>query len=161
MSIEVTFQPAGFTGLVAEGTYLIEAARRMGVPLARDCNGPECTSCLVFVTAGNQLLSEPTEHERNSLGVQEVEQKQRLACQTIIERAGELVVQVLPARKADAEDMRKTFGELPFAQKLATLVQLETIAVSEALDQISSRSLSIAEKLTRAFRQGKRDTRKD
>lgn len=161
MSVEVTFQPAGLTGLVAEGTYLIEAARRMGVQLARDCNGPACTSCVVYVMTGESLLSAPTEHETNTLGQQEVAQKQRLACQAIIERDGEMVVQVLPARRPDAEDMRKTFGQLPFAQKLITLVQLETITMSEALEGISAKSASFGEKLTRVFKQRKKASDKE
>ncbi|HKZ79255.1 MAG TPA: 2Fe-2S iron-sulfur cluster-binding protein [Pyrinomonadaceae bacterium] len=161
MSVEVTFQPAGISGLVAEGTYLIEAARRMGVRLARDCQGPACASCVVYVMSGDSLLSAPTEHETNTLGAQEVAQKQRLACQAIIERDGEIVVQVLPARRPDAEDMRKTFGQLPLGQKLITLVQLETITMSEALDEISAKSLSIGEKLTRVFRQRKKASGKE
>jgi ferredoxin len=160
MGVEITFEPAGISGLVAEGTYLIEAARRMGVQLARDCNGPTCTSCVVFVMSGHSLLSAPTEHETNILGAQEVEQKQRLACQTVIERNGEVVVQVLPARRADAEDMRKTFGQLPLGQKLITLVQLETLLMSEALDQISTKSLSLGERLSRVFKQRKKGTDK-
>jgi S-adenosylmethionine synthetase len=33
MNVSITFEPSGISGLVAQGTYLIEAARRMGAPM--------------------------------------------------------------------------------------------------------------------------------
>ena len=37
MSVSITFEPSGISGVVAEGTYLIDAARRMGAPLGAGC----------------------------------------------------------------------------------------------------------------------------
>ena len=61
MSVSITFEPSGINGLVAEGTYLIDAARRMGAPLGAGCTAGkgECPSCVVSVKAGADLLSPP------------------------------------------------------------------------------------------------------
>src|SRR5438309_4186085 len=123
MSVEITFQPAGLSGLVAEGTYVIDAAKRMGVRIAGACKGSECTARVVSIVAGQLLLSAPTEHEQKTLGHEGLAQEQRLACQTRIERSGELVVAVVPEKDASEKnqrpvsDFRKAFAELPLDKK--------------------------------------------
>ena len=54
MSVSITFEPSGITGLVAEGTYLIDAARRMGATLGAGCTvgKGECPSCVISVKTG-------------------------------------------------------------------------------------------------------------
>src|SRR6266545_5775671 len=100
MNVEITFQPAGLTGLVAQGTYLLDAARRMGVRVSEACKGRgECTACVVLIVAGHSLLSAPSEHERRTLGEEALAQNQRLACETIINSGGELVVQIMTEQK--------------------------------------------------------------
>ena len=49
MSVSITFEPSGISGVVAEGTYLIDAARRMGAPLGAGCTAGkgECPACVV------------------------------------------------------------------------------------------------------------------
>ena len=44
-------------------------------------------------------------------------------------------------------NLRKEFMELPFERKIATLVQLETIAVTEAFDAITDASVSFGKKI--------------
>ena len=70
MSVSITFEPSGINGLVAEGTYLIDAARRMGAPLGAGCTAGkgECPSCVVSVKAGASLLSPPSIAEEQQLG---------------------------------------------------------------------------------------------
>ncbi|HEY9503746.1 MAG TPA: 2Fe-2S iron-sulfur cluster-binding protein, partial [Pyrinomonadaceae bacterium] len=65
MSISITFEPSGLTGVVAEGTYLIDAARRMGVSLGEGCTigKGECPNCLIAVKSGLTLLSTPSAAE--------------------------------------------------------------------------------------------------
>ena len=60
MSVSITFEPSGISGLVAEGTYLIDAARRMGAPLGAGCTAGkgECPACVVSVKTGANLLSQ-------------------------------------------------------------------------------------------------------
>ncbi|MGH9881372.1 MAG: 2Fe-2S iron-sulfur cluster-binding protein [Pyrinomonadaceae bacterium] len=152
MSVEVTFLPAGLTGLVAEGTYVLDAARRMGVPLVAKCPGTgDCKTCRVLIIAGDSLLSAPTETEIRIVGLQQLMANQRLACQTRAEKSGELVVEIMtykkPAENDPVSDFRKEFARLPLNRKLATLVQLEVATMVEAFDTIANRSTSVGEKL--------------
>lgn len=150
MSVSITFEPSGLSGVVAEGTYLIDAARRMGVSLGTGCTigKGECPSCLVSVKSGADLLSAPSIAEQKQLGDEDLAQSLRLACQVKLEYPGEVVV-MASARKAGAgpqrdtsSELRKEFGALPLRQKLATLVQLEAITMSEAFDSAIEKPLA-------------------
>ena len=157
MSVLITFKPSGVSGLVAEGTYLVDAARRMGVSLGTKCTGTgECPDCLVFMTAGAGLLSTPSEIEKKVLGPDRLAQTERLACQVIIERTGELVVNVSSAKKAtvndgEQSDLRKKFSELTLQQKIAMLMQLEVLTVSEAFDAAIEKPLALGTKVLDAI----------
>ena len=151
MSVSITFEPSGITGVVAEGTYLIDAARRMGANLGEGCTvgKGECPACVVSVKTGADLLSLPSLAEEKQLGVEHLDQAYRLACQTKIETQGDVVVMVSAvaprrASKIDEEaELRKKFGSLPLAKKLATLVQLEAITMSEAFDSVIEKPLAL------------------
>ncbi len=153
MSVEITFEPLGIGGLVAEGSYLSEAGRRMGIRIPGTCSGtPECTSCVVSIIEGHPFLSTPTEHELKMLGQEGSLKDKRLACQTIIERSGRVVIEVMPEQKQNREaDMRNTFKQLPFDKKLLTLVQLEALAMSEAYDAVVDKALSFGGKFFSLF----------
>jgi len=159
MSVEITFQPTGLSGLVAEGIYLSDAARRMGVAMPAKCNGPDCDSCLVSIVVGAQLLSFPTEAERKILGAEALAQQQRLACQALIESSGALIVTVSPKKEepdnepADPATMRKKFAELTLDKKITTLVQLEAVTMFEAFNAMVDKPLALGEKVfDRIFR---------
>ena len=96
MSVSITFEPSGISGVVAQGTYVIDAARRMGAPLGTGCTAGkgECPACVVSISTGAELLSPPSVAEEKQLGVEQLEQALRLACQVKIESHGEVVVQV-------------------------------------------------------------------
>src|SRR6185369_8621911 len=102
------------------GTYLIEAARRMGAPLGTGCTAGkgECPACLISVKSGADVLSPPTMAETNQLG-EEVDQSLRLACQVKLENQGDVVVMVAArpqTRAAETDtvaDLQKKFGALP------------------------------------------------
>lgn len=154
MSVEITFEPIGLSGLVAEGTYLADAARRMGAPLSFDCRSKgECVSCQVTIQAGAQLLSAPTAAEQNLLGPQGLSNQQRLACQVRIEKAGEVVVHINPekpqpeSKPSDVETMRKKFGELALDKKLITLMQFEAMTMFEALNAVMDKPRALGERL--------------
>ncbi len=44
-------------------------------------------------------------------------------------------------------DLRQEFSELPFDRKIATLMQLETVALTEAFDKIATASASLGRKI--------------
>lgn len=154
MSVSITFQPSGISGLVAEGTYLIDAARRMGASLGAGCTSGkgECPACVVTVKAGADLLSAPSAAEEKQLGVEYLDQAYRLACQVKIENQGEVVVMVAArpqttSTPVDTEsELRKKFGSLPLKKKMAALMQFEAITMSEAFDTAIEKPLAFGSK---------------
>jgi ferredoxin len=150
MSVSITFEPSGLSGVVAEGTYLIDAARRMGVALGMGCTvgKGECPSCLVAIKSGSGLLSAPSAVELKQLDVEDLAQSHRLACQVKLQYPGDVVV-MASARKPSAgtprdtaSELRREFNALPLGQKLATLIQLEAITMSQAFDSAIEKPLA-------------------
>ena len=142
MTVNVEWKTAsgGHTGLVADGTFLLDAARRHGVELPTECGGRgECDTCAVVVEAGAALLSEPTEAERTRLGAERLAAGERLACPTKAERGGDLSLLPVPqaAREETTEetarDFKEEFKRLPLRKKLATLAGLEAEMAYETL----------------------------
>ena len=154
MSVSITFEPSGINGLVAQGTYLIDAARRMGAPLGTGCTAGkgDCPACVVSVKAGAELLSPPSVAEERQLGVEQLDQSLRLACQVKMENHGDVVVMVATrpqTRPTDTDteaELRKKFGTLPLTKKIATLMQFEAITASEAFDSAIEKPLAFGSK---------------
>jgi len=173
MSVEIKFEPNGPSGLVAEGTLLADAAKRLGFQIPV-CEGRgESDICAVAIIKGAPLLSSLTDAERKQLSAERLAGGERLSCQCRVERSGELSLRVVAqterARTAEetAADLRKEFNQLPFERKISTLMQLETIAMTEALDSLADRSVSIGKKLfdsilatTQTANQNKRDAQR-
>lgn len=151
MSVEVTIEPEGLRGLVAEKTYLWAACKRLGLRLAGECGGyGQCDSCAVKITAGTELLSTPTQAEQDRLGAEKLTAGQRLACQARIERAGALTLSAVAATNTEEEkdemrDFQKDFSQLSLQQKFATLFRLEMTALSEALSAVTNLPSQIGE----------------
>ena len=156
MNVSVTFEPSGISGLVAQGTYLIDAAKRMGAPLGVGClrGHGECPACVVSVKSGANLLSTPTVIEGKILGADGLAESLRLACQTKIEGHGDIVLSVTTQRPKNAPpvdlpgDIEKKFNELPLNQKIAALLKFEAITMSEAFDAALQKPLAVG---TKAF----------
>lgn len=151
MSVEIRFEPNGPSGLVAEGTPITDAARRLGfqIPDCGECDG----TCAIRIVTGSSLLSDLTDLERKQLSPEQLASGVRLACQSKAERGGELVISLVEeserARTAQEKtrDLRQEFSELSFDRKIATLMQLETVAVTEAFDKITDASISFGKKI--------------
>ena len=143
MSVEIKFEPDGMSGLVAEGAYLWDAAKRLGVRLPAECQGRgECDTCAVSVEQGMELLSALTDAERERLSPERLAAGERLACQTKVERGGELVLRVVPATERaqtseeTVKDLRKEFNDLPLGRKLTTLVEFEAATMVQTLSAL-------------------------
>src|SRR5690242_8923432 len=156
VSVSITFEPSGISGVVAQGTYLIDAARRMGVSLGSGCTAGkgDCPSCVVSVKTGAELLSTPSAAEEKQLGPEYLGQAYRLACQVKIENPGEVVAMVSTVQPrhaaSSAEDeaeLRKKFAGLPLSKKLATLVQFEALTMSQAFDSAIEKPLAFGSKI--------------
>lgn len=154
MSVDIRFEPEGHQGIIAEGTYLWDAAKRLGVRLPAECEGRgECDTCAVIVKQGATLLSSLTEAERERLSPERLASGERLACQAKVERGGELVLTPVPATEREetteetVKDFRKEFREMPLQSKLATLVELEAVTAFETLGSIASLPFTLGEKV--------------
>lgn len=154
MSVEIRFEPDGRSGLVAEGTYLWDAAKRLGLQLPAECAGRgECDTCAVVVEQGATLLSTLTEAERARLSPERLAAGERLACQARVEHGGEVVLRPVPVTERaetseeTARDLRKEFRELPLKSKIATLVELEAATLFQALDIVISVPFTVGEKI--------------
>ena len=150
MSVNVEFAPEGQHGVVAEGTYLWDAAKRLGVRLPAECEGRgECDTCAVVVKEGATLLSSLTDAERSRLSPERLASGERLACQAKVERAGTLVLQPVPQPERETatteeatKDIRTDFRDMTLQQKFATLAEFEIIAATQTFRAIADLSLS-------------------
>ena len=168
MSVSITFEPSGISGLVAEGTYLIDAARRMGVSLGAGCTAGkgECPECVVSVKSGVNLISQASLAEKKQLEDEQLSQGLRLACQVKLEHHGEIVVMGATAKPKPTaapgeteEELRRKFGELPLSKKIATLLQFEVITVSQAFDAAIDKPLAFGAKAFDSISNRARGTR--
>ncbi len=137
--VEVKFEREKIDGLVAVGSYLFDAARRMGIEIEAECERRgECDSCAMRVKEGDEFLSGVTEAEKKHLTSKRRKNGDRLACQTKFEKSGEVTIMThkkkeekKPAAEEIQENYRKEFEELPLEKKVASLMQLEGIALGE------------------------------
>ncbi len=139
--IEIKFERENRDGIAVAQSYLIDAARRLGVEITCERLGLT-DDCAVTIKKGGNLLSDPTKAEKEVLGEGRLKKGERLACQTKLERNGEVVILTAEAKKEekteaeDAEEYRKKFAELPLEKKIADLVRLEAMALSETFSFI-------------------------
>ncbi|MDQ3798984.1 MAG: (2Fe-2S)-binding protein [Acidobacteriota bacterium] len=142
MEAEIKFEPDGRSGVVATGSYIYDAAKRMGVEIDECERRGESDLCAVEIVSGKNLLSEPTKAELETLGSDRFIKGERLACQTKIEAAGEIVIMAKKKKKSNeekekekerkkVEEFRKEFEEMPLEKKIAALLELEAVALGE------------------------------
>lgn len=153
--VEVRFEREDRDGLVPVGTYLSDAARRFGVVFEEPVEeGDEVPGELVEISAGADLLSEPTKTETELFAKHELKGTVRLASHARIEKPGEIVVMTKKKEKVSEEEAkiadeeyRKQFAELPLNQKMSQLMQLEAMALTETLSYVINSPYTIADKL--------------
>jgi ferredoxin len=158
METEIKFEPEGRSGVVAAGTYLFDAAKRLGVEIDECERRGESDLCAVQILSGKNLLSEPTKAELETLGADRFIKGERLACQAKIEGAGEIVVMAEKKKpsteeaekekeKKKVEEFRKEFDELPLEKKIAALLELEAVALGETFSFVLNSPFKIFDKL--------------
>ena len=147
---EVRFEREKAEGLVAVGSYLSDAAKRFGVKFEAECVPAAGEHfCQVQIVEGAEFLSEKTATEKDA----NLDKGWRIACHAKIEKAGEIVVMTkkktapVEEDKDQAEDYRKRFEDLPLEKKMAELVRLESIALSETLNFVVNSPYKIADKV--------------
>ncbi|HVF55153.1 MAG TPA: 2Fe-2S iron-sulfur cluster-binding protein [Pyrinomonadaceae bacterium] len=153
VNVEWVTEGQGHAGIIAEGTYLWDAAKRLGVRLPAECDGRgECDTCSVIVEEGATLLSTLTDAERERLSAGRLAAGERLACQAKIERSGDLRLRPVPVTERtetaqeSVSDFRKEFREMPLPKKLTTLAELEAVAAFQTLGAIAEFPFALFEK---------------
>ncbi len=75
---------------------LLDVAMNFGLHLEHACGGNcACTTCHVVVKKGKELLSEMEDDEADRLDMAaDLQLKSRLGCQAVIEKPGEIVVEI-------------------------------------------------------------------
>jgi len=134
---QIKFERENLEGVIPVGTYLSDAARRMGVYWDTE-ESEETDFFIVKVTKGGELLSAPTNTETERLSIERRNAGERLAEHAKIEKPGEIVIMTTEKKveekasyEVKKEEYRKEFEELPLEKKIASLVELEVIALSE------------------------------
>ena len=156
--VEVKFEREKREGVVAVGTYVIDAAKRFGIHFDEIClRESDEHHCPVTISSGIGLLSPLTATEKEYFEKNGRKTNERLACQAKIEKAGEVVIMTKKKPKDAAEeaksdtdrseDYKKAFEDMPLEKKIASLVQLETIALGETVSFIINSPFKIADKV--------------
>jgi ferredoxin len=153
--VEIRFDE-GREGVVPVGTYLIDAAQRMGAASSLDCEEAGEHQCKMAITEGADLLSTPTDEETSLLTAEDRKENKRLACYAKIEKPGVISAMVEKKKKVrttEKEDQdreeayRKEFSELPLEKKIANLMQLEAIALGETFAFVINSPFKVFEKI--------------
>ena len=153
--VEIRFDE-GREGVVPVGTYLIDAAKRMGAASSFDCEEDGGHECKFAINEGAELLSDQTEEEKAQLTAEYRKQNKRLACYVKIEKPGVISAMVEKKKeeakaKKESEDReeayKKEFSELPLEKKIANLMELEAIALGETFAFVINSPFKVFEKI--------------
>lgn len=143
MEAELKFEKENINGIAVVGSYLIDAAKRLGIDITDDCGRLGlCDSCVVTVKSGAEFLTAPTKAEIEVLSEKRLKKGERLSCQTKIKDAGEIVIEThekkdnRPDEEKKHEEFRKEFDALPLGKKVEKLMELEAVTLSETFNFI-------------------------
>jgi len=151
--VEVKFAREGRSGIVAVGTYLADAAKRLGIKIEEDCvPGESKHCCAMIVTSGIDKLSALTKAETEHFSENGRRTNERLACQAKIEKPGEIVIMTdekkdNPTAEEATEEYVKNFSDLPLEKKISNLMKLEAIALGETVSYVINSPFTIADKV--------------
>jgi len=91
----LVFQPYGKRLKATAGKNLLEAAREIGINLNSVCGGRGvCGKCRVIIRSGKENISPPSDAERRHLSEDDLNYGFRLACQSLIESSGVIVIEI-------------------------------------------------------------------
>lgn len=158
MEAEIKFEPEGRTGVIAVGSYIYDAAKRLGIDIPECERRGETDSCAVRIVSGKNLLTEPTKAELETLGSDRFIKGERLACQAKVVAAGEIVIMAEKKKQTaeeeekskerkKVEEFRKEFEEMPLEKKIAALLELEAVALGETFSFVLNSPYHIVGKI--------------
>ncbi len=141
MEAELKFEKEKIDGIAVVGSYLIDAAKRLGIDITDECGRLGlCDSCGVTVKSGAEFLTAPTKAEIEQLTEKRLKKGERLSCQAKISGEGEIIILThekkdkRPEEEKKHEEFRKDFDALPLEKKISKLIELEMVTLSETLN---------------------------
>lgn len=147
-------------GFVAVGSYLVDAAKRMGIDLTAAVETEKDTEPAelpIEISSGADVLSKLTDEEEKLIADGTLGKGQRLASHARVERPGEVVVMTTETKKKKeaeetetekaAADYSKRFAELPLEKKLSQLVELEMMALGDTVSFVLNSPYAVANKI--------------
>ncbi len=150
---QLTFKREEREGIVPVGTYLSDAAARLGIRFEEKCSPAEkIHHCKISIVEGETHLSPFTlvETEQLSPNGRPVE---RFGCQARIAEPGDLVIMTTEGSTKEtteeaptAKEYAKEFAELPLEKKISELVQLEAITLGETFSFVINSPFLIFDK---------------
>lgn len=154
MEAELKFEKENINGIAVVGSYLIDAAKRLGVEMTDDCGRLGLNdSCAVTVKSGAEFLSDPTKAELEQLSNKRRNKGERLACQAKVVNVGEIVILThekkdeRPEEQRKHEEFRKEFDTLPLGEKVSKLMELEAVTLNETFSYIMNAPNTIGGKV--------------
>jgi ferredoxin len=150
---EIRFEREEVYGLVAVDTLLIDAIRRFGIGVDLAC-WPERSvhSCEVLVPSGSAHLSPLTKTETEHFERYGRRSNERLACEAQIVKPGEITI-MTEQKKQETKGAGETksrvqeeFEALPLDKKIASLLQMEAVTISEAFSYVVNSSAKAFER---------------
>ena len=152
MEAELKFEKENISGIGVVGTYLIDAAKRLGVEIAEESGRLGLTDeTSLIVKSGGEFLNLPTKAELEVLSAERRANGERLACQAKITGEGEIVIETKekpePPKIDKNEEYKQEFSELPLEKKISNLLELETIALGDTVSFIMNSPYAVVGKV--------------
>ena len=152
--VEISFEREGLNGLVAVGTYLADAARRLGVIFVEECDHlKEHHHCAVSVKRGESHLSPMTATETEHFAGNGRRTNERLACEARIIKPGEIVIMTEQTKdetktaETPKDKFQEEFEALPLEKKIARLLKMEAITLGETFAYVVNSPMKVVEKV--------------
>ena len=151
--VNIKFEREDLEGLVAVGTFVSDAMRRFGVDFDLVCKPVAGThNCKVLIAEGSGLLSEMTVTELEHFTAHGRRTNERLACETKIERSGEVVI-MTDQKKTETpkepvkDKFQEEFEALPLEKKFAKLFKMEAVTLGETISYVMDSPFKVFEKI--------------
>ena len=149
---DIRFERENLDAVVPVGTYLIDAARRVGVKFENECNpAKRLHYCELTVIKGAGNLSAVTRAELEHFAPTGRRDNERLACEARIEKPGEIVIMTKekaeePKQETKKDPLQDEFANLPLEKKIASLLRMEAVTLGETFSFVVNSPLKVLEK---------------
>lgn len=153
MECEIKFVREGVEGVVPVGTYLIDAMKRLGVSPVEPCERIKgIHHCAVVVSAGIDMLSDPCATETEHFSMYGRRTNERLACETKVERPGEITIMTQETKTAAPKEPVKDrfqaeFEALPLEEKISKLFKMEAVTLGETISYVIDSPMEVFRKV--------------